>query len=172
MPELIGEYECKIDSKGRLRLPADLLRQLHGFGSGTCVVNRGLQSYLTLYPKSVWAGESARVNALNPYIQANMMFKRHFYAGATELTPDSAERILIPQSLREHAKIKKTVMLQAMNDRVELWDKDEYLNMLSAMPTDFSAIAEQVWGSQPVLMPPPPVPPQNPNPNNPGDVVS
>lgn len=168
MPELLGEYECKIDAKGRLRLPAALLKQLHGFGSGECVINRGLQAYLTLYPKSVWSYESARVNALNPYIQRNLLFKRHFYAGATELTPDSAERVLIPQSLREHAKIKKTVILQAMNDRVEVWDKDAYLEMLANMPTDFSEMAEEVWGNTPVLPPPPPPT----NPNNPGHVVS
>ena len=40
MSVLLGEYECKIDGKGRLRLPSALIEQL-GEEKGSFVINRG-----------------------------------------------------------------------------------------------------------------------------------
>lgn len=165
MPQLLGEYDCKIDAKGRLRLPAALLKQLHAFGSPNYVINRGMTPYLTLFPKTVWEYESAKVKALNGYIERNQAFKRYFYRGATPLEPDSADRILLPKSLIEYAGIKKTVIIQGMDDRVEIWDKEAYLNDINQEPADFRKLAEDTWTS--VSTPPPAAPnPYNPPPGH------
>jgi len=161
MPQLLGEFDCKIDAKGRLRLPAALLKQLHAFGASDYVINRGMTPYLTLFPKSVWEYESAKVKALNGYIEKNQAFKRYFYRGATPLEPDSADRILLPKSLIEYAGIKKQVIIQGMDDRVEIWDKDAYLNDISQEPVDFRRLAEDTWSSVSTQ------PPMPPNPYNP-----
>ncbi len=164
MPQLLGEYDCKIDAKGRLRLPAGLLKQLHAFGSSEYVINRGMTPYLTLFPKTVWEYESAKVKALNGYIEKNQAFKRYFYRGATPLEPDSADRILLPKSLIEYAGINKSVMIQGMDDRVEIWDKEAYLNDLNQEPADFRKLAEDTWSS---VTPTPPAPnPLNPPPGH------
>jgi len=161
MPQLLGEFDCKIDAKGRLRLPAALLKQLHAFGASDYVINRGMTPYLTLFPKSVWEYESAKVKALNGYIEKNQAFKRYFYRGATPLEPDSADRILLPKSLIEYAGIKKQVIIQGMDDRVEIWDKDAYLNDINQEPADFRRLAEDTWSSVSTQ------PPMPPNPYNP-----
>jgi hypothetical protein len=44
----LGEYDCKLDSKGRLKLPAGLIRQLPPEAQGSFVVNRGLENHLSL----------------------------------------------------------------------------------------------------------------------------
>ena len=54
MKKLIGEFDCKIDEKGRLKLPAPLLKQLGDGSSFTFVVNRGFENNLMMYPESVW----------------------------------------------------------------------------------------------------------------------
>jgi len=53
MDKLTGEYECKVDSKGRLRLPATLIKQIHEIELGF-TLNRGFEKHLIMYPKKVW----------------------------------------------------------------------------------------------------------------------
>ena len=68
MFQLTGEYECKMDPKGRIKLPAGLIRQLSASGSLSFVINRGFEKCLMLYPKEVWDQKTQEVNNLNIYI--------------------------------------------------------------------------------------------------------
>ena len=149
MRQLIGEYECKIDAKGRMKMPTSLLKQLGELPEGRqheFVINRGVEHCLVLYPRSVWDVISLKVNQLNQYIKKNREFKRYFYRGATDLSPDSADRVLLSRRLLEYAGIEKTVTLLGLNDRIEIWSQERYDKLISEEPEDFSDLAEEVWG--------------------------
>ncbi|GAA5220925.1 division/cell wall cluster transcriptional repressor MraZ [Membranihabitans marinus] len=146
MVQLYGEYECKIDAKGRLKMPAQLLKQLGGLSPATFFVNRGFENCIMLYPEKVWDKIVAGVNKLNVYRQKDRNFIRYFYRGVTSMTTDSADRVLISKHLLDYANIEKEVVLFAYLDRIEMWDKDSYYNMLDAEPHEFSDLAEQVLG--------------------------
>lgn len=145
MQQLLGEYECKIDPKGRLRMPTDLVSQL-GAPSLAFVVNRGFEKCLMLYPEPVWDKITNEINQLNLYNKKNRDFVRYFYRGAQKLEMDSADRILITKRLLEYAAIDKDVILSAYNDRIEIWAKDQYDLLLDEEPDDFSDLAEDVLG--------------------------
>lgn len=144
--QLLGEYECKIDAKGRMRMPSGLINQLGEGEKHKFVINRGFEKCLMLYPEAVWQEISEEVNALNLYNKKNRDFVRYFYRGAQELLQDSADRILIPKRLLEYAGIEKDLILSAYNGRIEIWAKDEYDTMLDQEPTDFSDLADDVLG--------------------------
>lgn len=144
--QLLGEYECKIDAKGRMRMPSGLINQLGEGEKHSFVINRGFEKCLMLYPEAVWQQISEEVNALNLYNKKNRDFVRYFYRGAQELLQDSADRILIPKRLLEYAGIEKDLILSAYNGRIEIWAKDEYDTMLDQEPTDFSDLADDVLG--------------------------
>ncbi len=144
--QLLGEYECKIDAKGRMRMPSGLISQLGEGEKHSFVINRGFEKCLMLYPEAVWQQISEEVNALNLYNKKNRDFVRYFYRGAQELLQDSADRILIPKRLLEYAGIEKDLILSAYNGRIEIWAKDEYDTMLDQEPTDFSDLADDVLG--------------------------
>ncbi|NRB53567.1 MAG: division/cell wall cluster transcriptional repressor MraZ [Saprospiraceae bacterium] len=146
MKQLLGEYECKIDAKGRMRMPSGLINQLGEGEKHKFVINRGFEKCLMLYPEAVWQEISEEVNALNLYNKKNRDFVRYFYRGAQELLQDSADRILIPKRLLEYAGIEKDLILSAYNGRIEIWAKDEYDTMLDQEPTDFSDLADDVLG--------------------------
>ncbi|MEL6863497.1 MAG: division/cell wall cluster transcriptional repressor MraZ [Bacteroidota bacterium] len=146
MPQLLGEYECKIDAKGRMRMPSMLIKQLAGEGELTFVINRGIEPCLTLYPKDVWDKIVKKVNGLNTYIKKNRDFIRYFYRGATELALDSSDRVLLPKRLTEYAGIEKEVILFAVNDRIEIWSANKFDNLIEEEPSDFSTLAEDVMG--------------------------
>lgn len=144
--QLLGEYECKMDAKGRMRMPSGLIAQLGDEEKHTFVINRGFERCLMLYPEAVWKQISEEVNDLNLYNKKNRDFVRYFYRGAQEILMDSADRILIPKRLLEYAGVNKDLILSAYNGRIEIWAKDEYDKMLDQEPTDFSDLADDVLG--------------------------
>ncbi len=50
MASLIGEYECKVDEKNRVILPAALKKKLSPEANDRFMINRGFKNYLALYP--------------------------------------------------------------------------------------------------------------------------
>jgi MraZ protein len=111
------------------------------------VVNRGVDNCLNLYPKAVWDKISKKVNKLNTYVKKNRDFIRYFYRGATELSTDSSERILLPKELVKYADINRDIVLFAYNDRIEVWSASKYDSLLSDEGDKFSDLAEEVMGS-------------------------
>lgn len=144
--QLLGEYDCKLDAKGRMRLPSGLINQLGEGEKHTLVINRGFEKCLVLYPEDVWKKISGEIDALNIYNRKNRNFARYFYRGAQELTMDSADRILLPKRLTEYAGIENEVILSAYNGRIEVWAQDEYDQMMEDEPMDFSDLADEVLG--------------------------
>ena len=148
MASFIGEFDCKVDAKGRVMMPSGLRKQLDPEAQETFVLNRGFEKCLVLYPKNVWASISSEISKLNQYKKKNREFIRYFYRGATELSLDGTGRILFPKRLLNYAAISKEVVLFAYFDRIEIWDKKTYDNLLTDEPDDFSRLAEEVMGNQ------------------------
>ena len=146
----MGEYECKVDSKGRMRMPSDLLAQLpegEEGGRQEFVINRGFEKCLIIYPKDAWERIVEEVDNLNIYDKTKRDFIRYFYRGAQRVELDSADRILIKERLLKYAQIDKDVILSALKDRVEVWDKENYERMLEEEPEEFSDLAQEVLGN-------------------------
>ena len=144
MTNFFGEYECKLDEKGRLKLPSAILNQLGESTSRDFVANRGFERCLYLFPKTVWNIKLAEVQGLNDYIPEVRQFKRYFYRGATEFTPDKSDRILLPKILLEYAGIDRTLILTAMGEHMEMWSTDNYKEMIGKEPEDLSALAQKI----------------------------
>jgi len=146
MYHLTGEYECKMDAKGRIKLPAALVRQLES-GTLTFFVNRGMEKCLSLFTKKTWEAKMEQIGQLNPYDPKHRQFIRFFQRGATEVVLDSSGRLLIPKHLHPYAGIKKTIVLSGILNYVEIWSKENYGIELENEPEDFSALAQEVFGN-------------------------
>jgi len=129
-------------------MPSGLRKQLDPEAQEKFVLNRGFEKCLVLYPKNVWSGISAEISKLNQYKKKNREFIRYFYRGASEISLDSTGRLLFPKRLMAYAEIAKEVVLFAYFDRIEVWDKKIYDNLLTDEPEDFSNLAEEVMGSK------------------------
>lgn len=149
MSHFIGEFEIRLDAKGRLALPAGVIRQLPTAG-GKVVINRGFEPCLVLYPGVEWDRQVAELSRLNPYVRENREFVRYFLRGASPAEPDSANRILIPRALLDYAGIDKDVVMMGNLSNLELWSPDRYKAQLDREPEDFSALAEKVMGGRSV----------------------
>lgn len=119
---LIGKYQHKIDVKRRLPLPA---RLRDGLGK-TVVITRGLEQSLFVYPMNAWLEFAEKVNAL-PMSNANARsIARLFFSGAMEVDLDNLGRILVPEYLKDHAQLKKDVVIVGTGTRLEIWDKGRW----------------------------------------------
>jgi len=146
MAGLVGEYECKIDAKGRFLFPSGLRKQLSPDANGVFMLNKGFENCLTLYPMNEWEKVSTRLSKLNLFKPKNRMFYRLFHQGAKQLALDKAGRVLVPADLMKRIGLKREVMLTAYNDRIEIWSKDEYLELMEGSMSNFADLADEVMG--------------------------
>lgn len=148
MLNLLGEYHAKLDAKGRAMLPVALRKQLgdelvaNGF-----VLNRDVfESCLVLYPLKEWDVLSQKIRKLNRFVRKNAEFIRRFTSGATPIEIDSSARLSITKPLADYASLGKDLVFVGSGERIEIWAKEAYENMLSS-DYDFSAMSEDVMGA-------------------------
>lgn len=147
MNSLIGTYECKVDAKGRLMLPAALKKQLSPALQNGFVIKRAVfQKCLELYPMDEWGSLMQKVNKLNRFKKKNNDFIRRFTAGVKIVEVDNAGRLLIPKDLFLYAEISKNIVLSSAINIVEIWDKDKYEASIDDAAQDFADLAEEVMG--------------------------
>ncbi len=146
MLNLLGEYDCKLDAKGRMMLPKGLKKQLEDCLHEGFVINRDIFSKsLVIYPWAVWQRLSAQVNKLNKFKRKNVLFIRKFNSGATRIELDGQGRLLVPAALMVYAEMGKEVKLNALTDRIEFWSKTSYEQMLDE-DIDMATLSEEVMG--------------------------
>ena len=144
---LIGEFECRLDDKSRIILPSALKKQISPEAHDKFVINRGFEGCLVLYPQNVWDETTRNMNKLNLFVKDHRQFVRRFNNGATPLSLDNQNRLLLPKSLLDYASIDREIILFAYSDRIEVWNKKTYLELVSNEPEDFAELAEKVMGN-------------------------
>ena len=148
MINLIGTYECKADTKGRVMFSTALKKQLQPVVSQGFVIKRAVfQPCLELYTMQEWTLMMQKINKLNRFVKKNNDFIRRFTAGVKTVDFDTAGRILIPKDLCEFASIKKQVVLSSAVNIIEIWDKDNYEKAIDDAAVDFAELAEDVMGN-------------------------
>ncbi len=146
MINLLGEYDCKLDAKGRLMLPAGLKKQLEEQAHKGFVVNRDIfERCLVIYPSDEWKKVSGQLGKLNRFVRKNALFIRRFNNGATPIALDSSGRLLLPKSLTADVGIRKSLKVCGNGERIEVWDEKAYKDMLKE-DLDFASLSEEVMG--------------------------
>lgn len=147
MISLIGEYDCKVDAKGRFMFPVNLRKQLEEVFEKGFVINRNLhQKCLVLYPIHEWNKLNKKLSKLNRLIKANDVFVRKFTGGATTADADTTGRVLLPKPLVEYASITTDIKVLGSNNVIEIWDKKLYDAFLT-QDMDIEKLAEDVLGN-------------------------
>ena len=145
---IVGTYECKVDVKGRLLIPAPLKKQLAVALQDGFVLKRSVfQPCLELYPMKEWNVLMEKINKLNRFVKKNDDFIRRFTAGVKIVEIDALGRLLIPKDLVVFAHITKDVVLSSAVNIVEIWDKDLYEKAIDDSIVDFADLAEDVMGN-------------------------
>lgn len=148
MKSFIGTYECKIDDKGRLKVPSSLIKQMENFDDKAFVVKRSVfQSCLEVYPMNAWDKMMGKINKLNRFVKKNADFIRMFTAGVKTVELDNAGRLQISKDLTVFAGLQKDIVITGAGQLFEIWDKEAYEKVISIDEADFASLAEDVMGS-------------------------
>lgn len=138
-----GEYDCKLDAKGRLALPAKVRAALPDVANQELVLRRGFESCLILYPMIEYKKIINRVRSLSEFNEEYRKFQRSFFRGNAEVELDSAGRINIQKRMLEYADLTKEVVLVGLGNRVEIWSPGLYEENLINDAAEYSKLAEK-----------------------------
>lgn len=147
MQPIVGTYECKIDTKGRVLIPAALKKQLISIGDGFILKRSVYEKCVELWPMSEWNKMLEKLNELNRFDRKADMFIRKFMAGVKIVDIDDAGRLQMSKDLVEFANISKDVVFSSKINLIEIWDKDLYEQIVNDEEMDFGDLAEEVMGS-------------------------
>ena len=121
---LIGEYEHSLDAKGRLIMPSKLRIDI----GESFIITKGLDGCLFVFSQNEWNNFETKLKTLPLSDKNARNFVRFFLSGATECEIDKQGRFLIPANLRESAKLEKDAMIVGVGTRLEIWNKETWLN--------------------------------------------
>ena len=138
-----GEYECKLDAKGRLVLPAKIKSRLPDTSGNQVVLMQGMEPCLVLYSIVEYKKIYSRIASLNEFNQEFRKLQRNFFRRVLELELDSAGRLLIPKTMMKYARLEKDVTVVGMGNRVEIWHASVYESFLINSNDEFSDLAQK-----------------------------
>jgi MraZ protein len=130
----LGEYEYKVDNKGRLPLPPKFRQEL----MGELVLTKGLEKCIVIYPVEEWhkVADTLSAKAL-PSSKVRTM-NRAMFGTAFSLMLDGQGRIALPPTLRSRVEIGDTAFVVGSNNCVEVWNP-------TLWKTEKAAAEEQLW---------------------------
>ena len=137
----IGQYLHSLDTKNRLFLPAKFRDRNKEF-----IITRGLENCLYIYDREGWAKVLDKLENLSlPDKVQERAFKRALLSGAFEATTDAQGRILVPQHLKDYARITADITIVGVGSRLELWERlawEEYYRQHAEV--SFKSLAGQL----------------------------
>ncbi len=118
----LGEFEYRIDEKGRVPIPPKFRREL----KEGVVLAPGVEKCIVAYPTAEWKKLATTLTSTSLSQSKLRRLNRALFAAAFSLNIDGQGRIALPFPLRQYAEIENEVIIVGANNYFELWDKDQW----------------------------------------------
>jgi MraZ protein len=139
-----GEYDCKLDAKGRLTLPSKIKSRLPEGSGNLLVLNMVInEPCLELYPMVEYRKIYAKVASLNALDEESRQLQRSIFRRMSEVELDSAGRLLVPRNMLVYAGLEREITLVGMGNRLELWNSETYMKYILKDGEDFSKLVDK-----------------------------
>ncbi|PIE54947.1 MAG: cell division/cell wall cluster transcriptional repressor MraZ [Dethiosulfovibrio peptidovorans] len=136
----LGSFDHKIDEKGRLILPSRFRRAL----GSPLICTVGMEQCMAIYPMENWEAFVSRFDALPFSKERARNFKRVLFSMADEVVPDKTGRIMISPGLRNYACLDGDVSVIGVEDHIEIWDSQRWVERRSALLDGLGSMIEEV----------------------------
>jgi MraZ protein len=142
-----GEHEHSIDRKGRLIIPSKFREVSKEHYVERFFVTRGLDTCLFVFTEDEWRKQETRFKSLPFTSTEARAFNRLYFSGAYEADCDKQGRILIPQYLKDFARIKQEVVIVGVSNRMEIWAKESWQEFYAGTKDSFEKFAEKIFNA-------------------------
>jgi MraZ protein len=136
----IGEYQHTLDPKNRVIMPSKFREKL----GDSFVMTKGLDNCLFIYSSAEWSIVEDKLKSLPMTNKDARAFVRFFFAGACECELDKQGRILMPNNLKDYAKIDKELVIIGVSTRIEIWSREEWNKFNSDANISYEDVAEKM----------------------------
>ena len=140
----LGEYEYKVDSKGRLPLPPKFRQE---FGS-ELILTRGEETCVVAYPTSEWQNVTEIIAEREMIPSKRRKVHRVKYGSANSLTLDAQGRIALPSALRAYAQIENNAVIVGASNYIEIWNPPLWNAEKASSEEEVYQIIENLEGQQ------------------------
>lgn len=132
-----GTFNCKLDAKGRLMLPADFRAELGSQVEEDFILRPGLHgSYLELYTISDWNSRKEILMKVNTFDRRKLDIIRKYLDGVRRVKLDANGRLQIPKDLLERSGMTKEVVINSLFTNMEIWDSATYYARVNDISSD------------------------------------
>lgn len=137
---LIGQYEGKIDEKGRTAFPKKLREAL----GDKLIVTFGYEHALIVVSEAGWKGLLEGTEG-KPFIQQEARETQRFLlGGASFVELDGKGRFILPSYLRQFGTIEDTIIFVGLSRYVEIWDKKRWIEYQKNLEKNIDTIAKRL----------------------------
>ena len=113
-----GEFEYKLDEKGRVPIPPKFVRELRE----GLVLMPGIEKCIVAYPIAEWKKLATTLTTGSIAPSKLRKLNRAIFATAFNVNIDGQRRIVLPAPLREYAEIVDEVIIAGANTYLEVWN--------------------------------------------------
>lgn len=149
MAKFIGEYNAKVDDRGRLIFPSAFKRAMEELPLKFVVKKSLFSECLEMYTYQEWEKDSEELRSrLNFFNREHAAFWREYMRDSAIIEPDEKlGRITIPKSLMESLGVSqiKDVVFSGSNHIIEIWAKEKY-EQQRLSSGEFVSLAEKILG--------------------------
>lgn len=128
-----GANSINLDAKGRLAVPTRYREELQECCDRQLVVTVaidekcvGIAGCLWLYPLPEWEKLELTLSKLPTLNKTAGNLKRFLIGNASECEMDNQGRLLLPETLREFARLEKHIMLVGQLTKFEIWNEEAW----------------------------------------------
>ena len=136
----LGTHEPKLDTKGRIILPARFREDL----ADGLVITKGQERCLYVFPANEFSVITEKLIQAPVTEKSARDYLRVMFAGAHDEIPDKQGRVTIPTGLREYASLEKDCVVIGANTRVEIWDSTSWNKYLKDREKSFADVSKEV----------------------------
>ena len=140
---LMGEFHHNIDEKGRLIIPSKFRSEL----GERFIITKGLDKCLFVYSMNEWNKIIEKLSNLQFTKKNVRAFERAFIGGASTIEFDRQGRINITSPLVHYANISKECVIIGVNERLEIWSKEEFEKYMKENEESLEEITEDLFDS-------------------------
>lgn len=114
-----GEYQHNMDVKGRVAIP---VKYREGLGE-KFYMTKGLDNCVYMLSEEQY---DLMIENFDLNNVKERKVHRFFFGSTVEGETDKQGRVMVPQSLRQYAKLEKEVVFAGIGNKVEIWNAQDW----------------------------------------------